>query len=153
MEVLRTEGHPTVLIDYAHTPDALEKALQATREHCKGELWCVFGCGGDRDKGKRRQMGEIASRIADHVVITDDNPRSEPSMAIASDIVKGVVTGSDVEIETDRRKAIFKVLTSASISDVVLIAGKGHEQYQQIMDQRLAFSDHKVVEEFFGGMR
>jgi UDP-N-acetylmuramoyl-L-alanyl-D-glutamate--2,6-diaminopimelate ligase len=148
MEVIRHANLPTVVIDYAHTPDALQKALQAVREHCRGELWCVFGCGGDRDKGKRPQMGEIASTLASHVIITDDNPRSELSMVIANDIVKGVVSGKDVEIETNRRVAIRKVLSNASPRDVVLIAGKGHEEYQEVMGKRFAFSDHEVVKSF-----
>ncbi len=148
MEMLRYPGRASIIIDYAHTPDALEKALQAIREHCKGELWCVFGCGGDRDKGKRSLMGEIASRLADHVVITDDNPRSEPSMAIARDVVKGVVPGSDVEIETNRRLAIRKVMLNAAKRDVILLAGKGHEAYQEVSGRRLPFSDHAIVHEF-----
>ncbi|MCZ6501777.1 MAG: UDP-N-acetylmuramoyl-L-alanyl-D-glutamate--2,6-diaminopimelate ligase [Gammaproteobacteria bacterium] len=148
MEVIRNAYQPTVVIDYAHTPDALEKALQATREHCGGELWCVFGCGGDRDKGKRPQMGEIASQVASHVMITDDNPRSESSMVIANDIFKGVVPGADVEIETNRRAAIWKVLSKADPGDVVLIAGKGHEEYQEVLGKKLAFSDHEVVRGF-----
>lgn len=150
LEVLRYDRQAKVVIDYAHTPDALEKALQATRQHCTGDLWCVFGCGGDRDKGKRPEMGEVASRLAEHVVITDDNPRSESSLAIANDIFKGVISGSDVEVETDRRKAIGRVLGQAESGDVVLVAGKGHEEYQEVMGERLAFSDHEVVREFFG---
>ena len=148
MEVIRYKNRTTVVIDYAHTPDALDKALQAIREHYGGELWCVFGCGGDRDKGKRPQMGEIASTLADHVMITDDNPRSESSAIIADDIVKGLVPGTDVQIETDRRTAIWKVLSDASPGDVVLIAGKGHEEYQEVSGKRLAFSDHQVVRDF-----
>lgn len=148
MEVLRNENQATVVIDYAHTPDALHQALRSTREHYDGALWCVFGCGGDRDKGKRPLMGEIASTLADHVMITDDNPRSESSMVIANDIVKGVVPGVEVEIETNRRTAIRKVLTSADPDDVVLIAGKGHEEYQEVLGKRLAFSDQEVVRNF-----
>lgn len=148
MEVLHNDNQPTVVIDYAHTPDALEKALQATREHCKGELWCIFGCGGDRDKGKRSEMGEIASKLADHIMITDDNPRSESSAAIASDVFRGVISGSDTEVETNRRLAIEKVMARAAPYDVVLIAGKGHEEYQEVKGQKLAFSDHEVVREF-----
>lgn len=150
MEVLRHANQPTVVIDYAHTPDALAKALLATKQHCKGDLWCVFGCGGDRDKGKRPEMGEIASRLAAHTMITDDNPRSETSVSIVDDILPGVISGSDVKVETNRRLAIRKVLMSAGSGDVVLIAGKGHEQYQEVMGEKLAFSDHEVVDEFVG---
>jgi UDP-N-acetylmuramoyl-L-alanyl-D-glutamate--2,6-diaminopimelate ligase len=148
MEVIRNPGQPTVIIDYAHTPDALDKALQATKEHCLGELWCVFGCGGDRDKGKRPLMGEIASTHASHVVITDDNPRSESSLVIANEIAHGVVAGVDVEIEADRRTAIWKTLSNAGSRDVVLIAGKGHEEYQEVSGKKLAFSDHDVVGDY-----
>ncbi len=150
MEVIKHPKLPTVVIDYAHTPDALEKALLGIREHTRAELWCVFGCGGERDKGKRSQMGEIASRLANHVVITDDNPRGEPSMAIARDVARGVIGGADVEIETNRRLAIRKVLANAAIKDVVLIAGKGHEQYQETAKGRIEYSDHSVVQEYCG---
>lgn len=153
MEVLRNDNQPTVVIDYAHTPDALEKALRATHNHCKGDLWCVFGCGGDRDRGKRSEMGRIASRLAQHIMITDDNPRSESSMTIVGDIFQGVICGSDVEIETNRRSAIRKVLARAGAGDVVLIAGKGHEEYQEVMGEKLAFSDHEVVREFVSKSR
>jgi UDP-N-acetylmuramoyl-L-alanyl-D-glutamate--2,6-diaminopimelate ligase len=153
MDVIREEGCPTILIDYAHTPDALDKALQAAREHCEGELWCVFGCGGDRDKGKRRQMGEIASRVADHTMITDDNPRSESSSVITGEILKGAAVKKDVQVVTDRRSAILKVLGEASNKDTVLIAGKGHEEYQEINGKKYSFSDYKVVEDFVSQMR
>lgn len=153
MEVVRGEGCASVLIDYAHTPDALEKALLATREHCDGELWCVFGCGGDRDKGKRQQMGEIASRIADHIMITDDNPRSESSIEITKEIARGVLDGTDTQIMTDRREAILKVLAQAKSDDTVLIAGKGHEEYQEIKGKRVSFSDFNIVEEFISKTR
>jgi UDP-N-acetylmuramoyl-L-alanyl-D-glutamate--2,6-diaminopimelate ligase len=150
MEVIAEDNQPTVVIDYAHTPDALAKALLATQQHCKGDLWCVFGCGGDRDKGKRPEMGEIASRLAAHTMITDDNPRSESSASIADDIFRGVISGSDVRVETNRRLAIRTALKCAGSGDVVLIAGKGHEQYQEVMGEKLPFSDHEVVREFVG---
>lgn len=156
MEVLAKAGLPTAIIDYAHTPDALEKALLAAREHCRGKLWCVMGCGGDRDVGKRPVMGEIASRLSDHLVITDDNPRSESSMDIAKDIFKGALSGmemgvvADVKIETDRRTAILGALGTAHAGDIVVIAGKGHETYQEINGERLTYSDHAVVGDFFG---
>ena len=150
MDVLREEGWATIVIDYAHTPDALEKALAAVKEHCRGEIWCVFGCGGDRDRGKRPMMGEVASRMASHVMITDDNPRGEKSRAIANDIVKGVVPGADVEVIVDRARAIRQVVNNAAEKDVVLIAGKGHEDYQLVGDARLPFSDHAVVMNIIG---
>lgn len=153
MEAVRGEGCASVLIDYAHTPDALEKALLATREHCDGELWCVFGCGGDRDKGKRQQMGEIASRIADHIMITDDNPRSESSIDITKEIARGVLEGTDTQMVTDRREAILKVLAQAKSDDTVLIAGKGHEEYQEIKGKKVSFSDFSIVEEFISKTR
>jgi UDP-N-acetylmuramoyl-L-alanyl-D-glutamate--2,6-diaminopimelate ligase len=150
MEVIRHASIATVIIDYAHTPDALEKALQAIKEHCTGALWCVMGCGGDRDIGKRPLMGEIASRLADYLVITDDNPRSESSSKIAEDIYAGIVAGSDVQVNTNRQSAIRRALSKAKPEDIVLIAGKGHEEYQEIKGTKLSFSDHAVVLEFVG---
>jgi UDP-N-acetylmuramoyl-L-alanyl-D-glutamate--2,6-diaminopimelate ligase len=131
----------SVVVDYAHTPDALEKALLAMRQHTSGQLWCVFGCGGDRDQGKRPQMGSIAQRFADHVVVTSDNPRSES----ASDIINEILGGVDrpTLIEEDRAVAIDTVITKAQSGDAILIAGKGHEDYQLIGKQRLPFSDIK----------
>jgi UDP-N-acetylmuramoyl-L-alanyl-D-glutamate--2,6-diaminopimelate ligase len=143
MQNVATAGHSdiAVVVDYAHTPDALEKALSAMRQHCQGHLWCVFGCGGDRDQGKRPQMGAIAQRFADHVVVTSDNPRSEP----ASDIINEILGGVDRPslIEEDRAIAIATVIAKAAPGDAVLIAGKGHEDYQLIGKQRLPFSDLK----------
>ncbi len=136
---------PTVIIDYAHTPDALEKTLLALREHLKGNLWCVFGCGGDRDQGKRRLMGEVAQAFADKVIITDDNPRHEASQAIIDDILQGCP--EPAAVIPDRKEAIGYALVQAMVGDVVLIAGKGHEDYQEVGDQRLAFSDRAVVSE------
>jgi UDP-N-acetylmuramoyl-L-alanyl-D-glutamate--2,6-diaminopimelate ligase len=135
---------PTVIIDYAHTPDALEKALLAVSKHCQiGKLWCVFGCGGDRDRGKRQLMGEVAQRYADKVIITDDNPRHESSQAIIDDILQGCSTPT--AIKPDREKAIRYALQQAAVNDIILIAGKGHEDYQQIGDKRLPFSDRAIV--------
>ena len=139
---------PLVVVDYAHTPDALEKALAALREHTRGRLWCVFGCGGDRDRGKRPLMGGIAERLADVVVLTDDNPRHEPAQQIIDDILTGMQTTPTVVRE--RRHAIRLALHEAKSGDVVLIAGKGHEDYQQVGDQRLAYSDRAVVQELLG---
>ncbi|WP_082990128.1 UDP-N-acetylmuramoyl-L-alanyl-D-glutamate--2,6-diaminopimelate ligase [Woeseia oceani] len=134
---------PAVFVDYAHTPAALEAALTALAPHCRGKLWCVFGCGGDRDKGKRPQMGAIAERCADKVILTSDNPRSEDPLAIMRDAQHGM-SGAEVAIE-DRASAIAFAIAQASTSDVILIAGKGHENYQIIGEQRLPFSDYQVA--------
>lgn len=135
---------PLLIVDYAHTPDALEKALAAAREHTGGRVVCVFGCGGDRDRGKRPLMGEIAEREADAVILTDDNPRHEDGDAIISDIAAGM--RALPVIVRDRARAIATAVTQARAGDVVLIAGKGHEAYQQIGDERLPFSDRLVAQ-------
>ncbi|MEX2163865.1 MAG: UDP-N-acetylmuramoyl-L-alanyl-D-glutamate--2,6-diaminopimelate ligase [Sulfuricaulis sp.] len=141
-------GLPLVVVDYAHTPDALEKILLALREHTRGKLWCVFGCGGDRDRGKRPVMGEIAERLADVVVLTDDNPRHESGDAIIADIHNGMRTTP--RVIRDRRTATAEAIRSAGEGDIVLIAGKGHEDYQQIGDERLPYSDRLAVHELLG---
>jgi len=149
MEALKTAGRPMVIIDYAHTPDALEKALQGARAHCKGALWCVFGCGGDRDTGKRALMGEVADRLADQVVITSDNPRSEAPDVIIAMVASGVVRHKAV-IEPDRAAAITRTVAAANSADLVLVAGKGHENYQEISGQRIPFSDQAVCQQALG---
>jgi len=139
MELVDANAEPAVVVDYAHTPDALEKALEALRVHCQGQLWVVFGCGGDRDIGKRAEMGEIAQRCADQIVVTSDNPRTESPEQIIKHILQGI--SCDVIVESDRRAAIRKAIFSADKNDVVLIAGKGHEDYQILGVERLPFSD------------
>ncbi|NML18480.1 UDP-N-acetylmuramoyl-L-alanyl-D-glutamate--2,6-diaminopimelate ligase [Azohydromonas caseinilytica] len=137
-------GDPEVVVDYAHTPDALEKALTALRPLARargGRLWCVFGCGGDRDPTKRPLMGAIAQELADAVVLTSDNPRSEPPGAILAQIAAGLPSGTQAAIVEDRRKAILDAVRSADPADVLLIAGKGHEDYQDIGGRKLPFSD------------
>lgn len=134
---------PSVFIDFAHTPDGLEKALHAIRLHCEGELWCVFGCGGDRDRGKRPQMGEVASRLADHVIVTSDNPRTENAKAIIDDILVGVIAESTV-VE-DRAAAIAHAINSCNDNATILIAGKGHELTQIIGKESVPFSDFDVA--------
>lgn len=137
-------GAPEVVVDYAHTPDALEKAVAALRPLAAargGRLWCVFGCGGNRDATKRPLMGEIAGRLADQVVVTSDNPRDEAPAAILSQIVAGVGADDDVEVVEDRRAAIAHAIGAADAADVVLIAGKGHEDYQEIAGVKHPFSD------------
>lgn len=137
---------PTVIVDYAHKPDALEKLLQAVRE-IAGErrVTVVFGCGGDRDRGKRPQMGEIASRLADRVVITSDNPRSEEPQSIIDEIRKGI-TGTNAITIADRREAIARTIAEAQPEDVIVIAGKGHETYQVIGDDVVHFDDREEAE-------
>jgi len=144
----RSNHSPLVVVDYAHTPDALEKVLQALREHTSHTLWCVFGCGGDRDRGKRPQMGKVAERLADHVVLTDDNPRHEDPVQIIDDIRASMSV--DVKVTHLRRQAIREAIQSANEGDIVLLAGKGHEDYQQIGDERIHFSDREVVTEVLG---
>lgn len=135
---------PLVVVDYAHTPDALEKALHTLRIQARGKLSCVFGCGGDRDSGKRSEMGRIASELADTVVVTNDNPRSENPYAIIAAIAEG--TTREFTMETDRAKAIALAVGNAGKGDVVLIAGKGHEDYQEIQGIRYPFSDAEWVQ-------
>ncbi len=178
MERFGGETDPLIFVDYAHTPDALDKVLSSLRKHCKQDLWVVFGCGGNRDAGKRPQMGEIAEYWADYVVITDDNPRYENGLDIVNDILAGcsstarhggrdgsrqssafppsmgggsVATGREpvwpakVEVIQNRERAIQKVVASAAKNDCVVIAGKGHEQYQESNGVRVPFSDRQVV--------
>lgn len=136
-----------VYVDYAHTPDALERALSALRPRTKGSLWVVFGCGGDRDRGKRPVMGEIASRLADKPVITSDNPRTENPQSIIDEITVGA--GSKARQLVDRRDAIIYALTNSVAGDTILIAGKGHEDYQVLGHEKIHFSDQEIVTKFF----
>jgi UDP-N-acetylmuramoyl-L-alanyl-D-glutamate--2,6-diaminopimelate ligase len=144
MEVVKTDtpGKATAVVDYAHTPDALAKALSAAREHCEGTLWCVFGCGGDRDAGKRPLMGAIADELADEIIVTDDNPRSENPQAITRGILEGIKFRS-ARVIHDRSAAIGAALREARAIDLVLIAGKGHEDYQIYGNSRRSFSDRR----------
>ena len=145
LEVVDAQALPVVVVDYAHTGDALEKALAALRPACQGRLWCVFGCGGDRDQGKRPVMGAIAAELADQLVVTSDNPRGEDAQAIIDAVLEGVPGDSsktgEPQVFVDRRAAIRFAVSNAAEQDVVLIAGKGHEDYQLIKDQRLPFND------------
>jgi UDP-N-acetylmuramyl-tripeptide synthetase len=140
-------GHPhgpLAVVDYAHTPDALDKALAALQPLARergGQLWCVFGCGGNRDTTKRPLMGGIAQRGADRVVVTSDNPRHETPESILEHIVAGLHASDAVSVVTDRREAIATALAQAGAGDVVLIAGKGHEDYQEIAGVKHPFSD------------
>ena len=140
---------PTVLVDYAHKPDALEKTLLTLKKLIKnnGKLISVFGCGGDRDKSKRPIMGEISSKLADFTIITSDNPRTEQADAIIEQIVSGIQNQTAVQCISNRRDAIFSAINNASIDDIIVIAGKGHENYQVIGTEKLYFSDLQVAKE------
>jgi UDP-N-acetylmuramoyl-L-alanyl-D-glutamate--2,6-diaminopimelate ligase len=137
---------PLVVIDFAHTPDALEKALVNLRDYCRGSLWCVFGCGGDRDRSKRSFMGKVVERYSDHMVITNDNPRTEDPKKIIDDILSGLLCPWAAEVENDRMAAIEYAISHANSDDLILVAGKGHEDYQIIGKDKMPFSDKEVVE-------
>lgn len=145
MEMLTAPGKPLAVVDYAHTPDALEKALHALRQHCSGKLWCVFGCGGERDPGKRPMMGAIAEANADAVIVTDDNPRGEDGDAIVAGVLSGIRAPGHVVVDRDRARAIEYAISHAQSSDAVLIAGKGHEDYQIVGGTTRYFSDRDVA--------
>ncbi|GJL81029.1 MAG: UDP-N-acetylmuramoyl-L-alanyl-D-glutamate--2,6-diaminopimelate ligase [marine bacterium B5-7] len=149
MEIFSSPGKPRVVVDFAHTPDALDKALNACRELNPEKLWVVFGCGGDRDRDKRARMGAIASRLADKVVITSDNPRSEDPLAIINDIALG--TDGDAVLIEDRRNAIAHAIDKSNPGDMVLVAGKGHETTQTIGDVVRPFSDRDTVVSLLNG--
>ena len=139
-------GDPAVLVDYAHTPDGLANALAACRPFTKGRLICVFGCGGDRDRSKRPQMGAIAAQLADRVVVTSDNPRTEDPLSILNDVVAGISAGIDLVVEVDRARAIALGIAAAEPCDLVLIAGKGHEDYQILGTTKIHFDDREEAE-------
>ncbi len=145
LECHRRPGSPLVVVDFAHTPDALSRSLATLRGVGDGRLWCVFGCGGERDRGKRPLMGAAAAALADEVVVTDDNPRAEDPERIVAEILAGVPTGARVRVERDRATAIALALSVAAAEDVVLVAGKGHEGVQEIAGVRRPFSDSATV--------
>lgn len=146
------ERLPLVVVDYAHTPDALAQALRSVREHARGQVLCVFGCGGERDAGKRPQMAAVAEAGADRITVTDDNPRSESGDAIVADILAGFSRRDTVQVQRDRARAITDAIEQARQGDVVLIAGKGHETYQEVAGQRLPFDDLAVARDALGGL-
>jgi UDP-N-acetylmuramoyl-L-alanyl-D-glutamate--2,6-diaminopimelate ligase len=151
MEVLGgPPRHPWVVVDYAHTPDALQRVLTTLASVVAGELWCVFGCGGDRDRGKRSLMGAVVADLADRIVLTDDNPRTEDPTAIVREIRDGVGEHPRVSVVHDRRLALEMAIEQARPGDVVLVAGKGHETEQIVGAARRAFSDRAVVAEILG---
>ncbi len=134
---------PTVLVDYAHTPDALKNALKAVMPFVSGKLVCVFGCGGDRDRTKRSLMGEIAAKLADKLVLTSDNPRTEDPVKILNDVLKGVPAGKPIKVEVNRSIAIANAIEEAESNDLILIAGKGHEDYQILGEEKVYFDDRQ----------
>jgi len=146
-------GQPyTVIVDYAHTPDGLENVLKTARSITEGKLWVVFGCGGDRDNKKRPIMGRIALDLADMIVVTSDNPRTEDPAVIIDEIaeaLKDVPEGKSVELIAERRDAIYHALSEAAANDVIMIAGKGHENYQILADKTIHFDDREVVQEYW----
>jgi len=144
MECFGGDSLPLVFVDYAHTPDAIAKALASARKHCRENLWVVFGCGGDRDAGKRPLMRLAAEHWADRIVVTDDNPRFENGLTIINDILAGC-TSKKVEVIQDRQEAIEDVIARANVGDCIVIAGKGHEDYQEIKGVQTPFSDQLVV--------
>jgi UDP-N-acetylmuramoyl-L-alanyl-D-glutamate--2,6-diaminopimelate ligase len=150
----KTEG-PLIIVDYAHTPDALAKALSALRALAKqrgGKVWCVFGCGGERDSGKRPLMGRVAQEFADHIVITSDNPRAEEPKSIIAMILSGMSDDlKHVQTVPDRAVAIMAAVRHADIKDIVLVAGKGHESTQEINGKKFDFSDQEHIRLATGG--
>lgn len=151
MQLIVSNEYANVVVDFAHTPDALKQALTSLREHqsSAGNLWCIFGCGGDRDSGKRAEMGQIAELNATRLVVTDDNPRSESPQTIVNDILSGMKTPKKVMIEHDRRLAINYAITHAHHDDIILVAGKGHENYQEIQGVKYPLSDIEIVNDLF----
>lgn len=146
MELFQAPGKAKVVVDYAHTPDALEKALRALRVHCQGQLWAIFGCGGDRDTGKRPMMAAIAEAFADRVILTDDNPRSEDPQAIVNDMLAGLKTPQHARVEHNRFDALRTALSQAGEQDIILLAGKGHEDYQVLAHDTIHYSDRESAQ-------
>jgi UDP-N-acetylmuramoyl-L-alanyl-D-glutamate--2,6-diaminopimelate ligase len=144
MEHFRSSAGVSVVVDYAHTPDALEGVLKSLKVHCRGRLCVVFGCGGERDRGKRPLMGRVAGRLADHVIVTDDNPRCEDGDGIVADVLAGCA-GRDIRVERDRRQAMQMAIESAGADDIILIAGKGHESFQDVDGTKRPFDDREVT--------
>ena len=143
---------PTVVVDYAHTPDALKKALIACRQHCLGKLFVVFGCGGDRDKGKRPLMAQAAQKYADCLVVTNDNPRTEVPMSIIEEVLAGLNEQCKATVIVNRKQAVLETLKKAQAGDVVLLAGKGHEDYIIIGDDKINYNERQLVKEFFDNL-
>jgi UDP-N-acetylmuramoyl-L-alanyl-D-glutamate--2,6-diaminopimelate ligase len=145
----QTNNIARVVVDFAHTEQALRACLTASRDYCKARLWCIFGCGGDRDQGKRPKMGQAAEALADRVIITDDNPRTESPEKIVAEILQGLVHPDRVSVVHDRRAAIEFALAEAAPDDLIVITGKGHEQDQIVGTERLPFNDRRVVKQLY----
>ncbi|WP_371373587.1 UDP-N-acetylmuramoyl-L-alanyl-D-glutamate--2,6-diaminopimelate ligase [Thalassotalea aquiviva] len=155
MEAFTGVNQATAVVDYAHTPDGLEKALESVKQHCLGNVWLVFGCGGDRDPGKRAIMGSIAVQHADHVILTNDNPRTEEPQHIVNDILAGIHKTKHqqarVKVILDRQQAVLHALAQAKENDMVLCAGKGHEDYTIIGNQKLPYEERELVRKYYLG--
>ncbi len=145
MQQYSYENLPLIIVDYAHTPDALKSVLETLKEMCTGKLWCLFGCGGDRDQSKRSIMGQVAELLADHLILTNDNPRHENPSHIIEEILSGIKIPETILVIEDRAVAIASCIASAQVDDVILIAGKGHENYQESYGLRIYFSDGEQV--------
>ncbi|MCC4264944.1 UDP-N-acetylmuramoyl-L-alanyl-D-glutamate--2,6-diaminopimelate ligase [Oceanimonas baumannii] len=150
MEPFTAPGSPMVVVDYAHTPDALEQVLQALQQHCRGRLWCLTGCGGDRDKGKRPLMAAAAEKGADEVILTDDNPRTESPAAIIAEMQAGLSSPAAARVIHSRSEAIEYAINSAGEQDIILVAGKGHEDYQIVGTHTIHYSDRETVAALLG---
>ncbi|MGF1805262.1 UDP-N-acetylmuramoyl-L-alanyl-D-glutamate--2,6-diaminopimelate ligase [Aliivibrio sifiae] len=150
MELFTTTGKAKIVVDYAHTPDALDKALQALRVHCEGQIWCIFGCGGDRDTGKRPMMASIAEQQADMIILSDDNPRSEEPSSITKDMLAGLNKPEIAKVIHDRFEACEYALSQARESDIILLAGKGHEDYQVLANNTIHYSDRESAQTLLG---
>ncbi|GAA4900568.1 UDP-N-acetylmuramoyl-L-alanyl-D-glutamate--2,6-diaminopimelate ligase [Ferrimonas pelagia] len=150
MECYHAEGKPSLVVDYAHTSDALEQALMALRRHCQGQLWCLFGCGGERDRGKRPMMAQSAEHFSDRVVITADNPRSEPFHQIVEDMLPGLKRPDAAVILEDRAEAVRYAFEHAAPGDLILLAGKGHEDYQVLADATTDYNERALAQSLIG---
>lgn len=151
MEVFENAQGANLVVDYAHTPDGLEQALKAARIHCQGKLHCIFGCGGDRDQGKRSLMGQIAEQFSDQIIITNDNSRSENPQHIANDILAGCRVPAEATVQLDRKLAIQKAIDNSQENDLILVAGKGHEDFQIIGSQKLPYNEREYVKHLLKG--
>ncbi|MCO7223997.1 UDP-N-acetylmuramoyl-L-alanyl-D-glutamate--2,6-diaminopimelate ligase [Pleionea sp. CnH1-48] len=147
MQLIQQSQQPLIVIDYAHTPDALEQALLAVREHCSGKIWCIFGCGGDRDNGKRPLMARVAEKLANKVIFTDDNPRTEAPEVIIEQMRAGTKKPDAIPYIAERKEAIDYAIDKAHLGDVILLAGKGHEDYQVIGKEKIFYSDIETAEQ------
>ena len=149
MEAFTADNDCTAVVDYAHTPDALEKALIACRKHCQGKLIAVFGCGGDRDKGKRPLMAKAAADNADYLVLTNDNPRTESEQSIIDDMLTGLDDSEQASVILDRKTAVLSTLANAQLGDVVLLAGKGHEDYVIFGNKKYPYNERALVKQYY----